>query len=349
MDIETLRSEIYRMNEDELFYQKYYYARQQQYSLDDFLSKLDMADVLRRHLLILEKKETIPLLFEDSFFFGQDDNNAIVALKHNCFTPPLEHEHSFFELAYIYDGTCKETICEQELSLVTGDLMIIPPGIRHTISVFDNSVILNCLIKKSALHNIFFSFLNKPNILSTFFLNNIYSENGNSYVVFHTGQDASIRRNFLYIYWEYINKNTYYDQMMNNTLLIIFGLLIRNYEKSAELPVFTKKTDVQRFALLHYIQENYSTITLEKVAERFSYTPEYTSQLIKKTTGYNFTDILQKIRTEKAQVLLQDTNLSVSNIAREVGYENAEHFIRIFKKKLHMTPTEYRKIGYRQI
>lgn len=57
MDIETLRSEIYRFNEDELFYQKYYYARQQQYSLDEFLSKLDMADVLRRNLLILEKRK----------------------------------------------------------------------------------------------------------------------------------------------------------------------------------------------------------------------------------------------------------------------------------------------------
>lgn len=215
--------------------------------------------------------------------------------KNNCFTPPLEHEHTFFELAYVYDGTCKETICNQELELVTGDLMIIPPGIRHTISVFDNSVILNCLIKKSTLHNIFFSFLSKPNILSAFFLNNIYSENGNSYVIFHTGQDADIRKDFLYIYWEYINKSMYYDQMMNNTLLIVFGLLIR------------------------------------------------------KTTGQTFTDILQKIRTEKAQVLLQDTNLSVSNIAHEVGYENVEHFIRIFKKKLHMTPTEYRRIGYRQI
>lgn len=349
MDIETLRSEIYRFNEDELFYQKYYYARQQQYSLDEFLSKLDMADVLRRNLLILEKKETIPLMFEDSFFFNSEENNTIVASKHNCFSPPLNHEHTFFELAYVYDGTCRQTICEQNLELVTGDLIIIPPGIRHTISVFDNSVILNCLIKKSTLHNIFFSFLNKPNILSAFFLNNIYSENGNSYVIFHTGSDADIRQRFLYIYWEFINKSMYYDQMMNNTLLIIFGLLIRNYEKSAELPTFTQKTDVQRFALLQYIQENFSSITLEMIAERFHYTPEYTSQLIRKTTGQTFTDILQKIRTEKAQVLLQDTNLSVTNIAQQVGYENVEHFIRIFKKKLHMTPTEYRKIGYRKI
>lgn len=51
----------------------------------------------------------------------------------------------------------------------------------------------------------------------------------------------------------------------------------------------------------------------------------------------------------EAQIMLQDTDLSVSDIAHEVGYENTEHFIRIFKKNLHMTPTEYRRIGYQPI
>ncbi|MDE7258811.1 MAG: helix-turn-helix domain-containing protein, partial [Lachnospiraceae bacterium] len=40
-----------------------------------------------------------------------------------------------------------------------------------------------------------------------------------------------------------------------------------------------------------------------------------------------------------------DTNLSVANIANQIGYETTEHFIRIFKKQMHMTPTEYRRKG----
>lgn len=150
----------------------------------------------------------------------------------------------------------------------------------------------------------------------------------------------------MYTYWESVNKEVYYDRMIGHTLMLIFGLLIRNYEKSVDVPVFTHKTDVQRFALLQYIQTNYSDITLEDIAQRFHYTPEYTSALIKKTTGLTYTQILQKIRIEKAQVLLQDTNMSVANIASEIGYENTEHFIRVFKKVNHMTPTEYRRIGF---
>ena len=69
MDYETLRSDIYRLNEDEQFYQKYYYARQQEYSLKEFLAKVDMTEVRKRHLLIPEIPSTIPPRFEDSFFF----------------------------------------------------------------------------------------------------------------------------------------------------------------------------------------------------------------------------------------------------------------------------------------
>lgn len=347
MDYDTLRSEIYRLNEDEEFYKKYYYARQQDYSLAEFLSKLDMVQVKQRNLLVPELPETIPPRFEDSFFFDRETNSTIITQRHNRYAPPINHDHSFFELIYVYDGKCTQTISRNKVELTTGDICIVPPGISHSISVFDNSsVILNCLIRKRTLHNIFFNFLNKSNILSTFFLNNIYSENGNNYIIFHTGMDMEIQRGFLYTYWESLNKDLYFDQMIGYTLMIIFGLLIRNYEKSVELPVFTQKTDVQRFALLQYIQDNFSSVTLEAVASRFHYTPEYTSLLIKKTTGQTFTQILQQLRIEKAQALLQETNLSVSDISHEIGYENTEHFIRLFKKKLYMTPTEYRKIGY---
>lgn len=347
MDYDALQTDIYRMNDDELFYKKYYYARQQEYSLKEFLATLNMNNIRKRNLMIPELPETIPPRFEDSFFFDPATNPSVVTVRHNRYTPSILHEHTFFEIVYVYDGSCKQTISNNKITLSTGDLCIIPPGIKHDISVFDDtSVILNCLVKKSTLHNIFFNFLNNANILSTFFLNNIYSESGNNYIIFHTGNDHEIHRGFLYTYWESINQTLYFDQMISYTLLLIFGLLIRLYERSVELPVFTKKTDVQRFALLQFIQDNYKNISLDDVAERFNYTPEYASKLIKKTTGLTFTQILQQVRIEKAQVLLHDTNMTIANIANEVGYENTEHFIRTFKNKMHMTPTEYRRTGY---
>ena len=268
-----------------------------------------------------------------------------MVMQHNRYSPAIIHDHTFFELIYVYDGTCKQTVSNNTLNLMRGDLCIIPPGIKHSISVFDDSVVFNCLIRKSTLHNIFFNFLNNPNILSAFFLNNIYSENGNDYIVFHTGSDFEIQRGFLYMYWDSINQALYWDQTISYSLMLVFALLIRNYDKCYDVPTFTRKTDVQRFALLQYIQDHFADISLEMIADKFHYTPEYTSRLIKSTTGKSFTQILLQIRIEKAQVLLLDTNLSIADIAEQVGYESPENFIRVFKKQLKMTPTEYRRKG----
>ncbi|MCP1111049.1 AraC family cel operon transcriptional repressor [Lachnospiraceae bacterium PF1-21] len=343
MDIETLRLKIYEMNEDEIFYRDYYYARQQSYSLEKFLANLNMEDVLRRHLLIPEKPETIPLQYEDTFFFEMNNTNSIIAQKHNRYAPAIFHKHTFFELMYVYDGHCQQKFAHTEFHLKTGDICIIPPGIEHTISLNDESIVFNILIRKNTLHNIFYNFLSTPNILSSFFLSNIYAEKGNDYIIFHTGSDLEIQRGFLYMLWETTNKEMYHYQMISYTLMLVFGLLIRNYENTVDMPIFTKRVDVQRFALLQYIQEHYTDIRLENVAKHFHYTPEYTSKLIKETTGMTFTEIIQRIRIEKAQEMLQNTNLSIATISEKVGYDAPEYFIRLFKKNVQMTPSVYRK------
>ncbi|AMC94500.1 hypothetical protein AOC36_11115 [Erysipelothrix larvae] len=346
MNFDTLVNNLYHYNSDEEFYKQYYYAKQQPYSLDKFLTELDFDFVKRNHLIIPEIASTIPPRYEDSFFFGKNPNASILVLRHNRFSPAIEHSHTFFELLYVYDGTCIHTIDNQTVILKKGDICIIPPGVTHSVSVFDDSIIFNCIIRKATLHNVFFNFLRNTNILSAFFLNNIYSEKGSTYIVFHTGNDNEIRNSFLYMYWETVNESLYWDQMIGFTLMLTFGILIRNYDKSVELPSPANKSDIKRYEILQYMQDNFASISLDDLASYFHYTPEYMSKLIKKVFGKNYTYILQDIRLEKAKILLYDTNLSISNISNQIGYENTESFIRSFKKKNHMTPTEYRKSGY---
>lgn len=344
MDITTIQKKLYDMNEEEDFYKNYYFARQQDYSLKSFLASLDMDFVRKNHLLILEMPETVPTVYEDHWNFGYEQH--ISAVKHNRYSPAINHNHAFFEVIYVYDGKCNQNISSQEISMRTGDVCIIPPGIEHSISVFDDSIIINVLIKKSMLEYLFFNFLKDNNILSMFFINSIYSKNVNDYIIFHSGDDFHIRSAFLYLLLENINKEAYWQQLMTNTTMNMFGLLLRNYKNSVELPRITKRIDAQRFALVRFIQENYKDITLEKIATKFNYTPEYTSKLIKTSTGMTFMQILQKVRIEKAENLLTNSNMAIQNIGYQIGYENPEHFIRTFKKVNKMTPSEYRRAQF---
>lgn len=341
MDFDTLQRSIYELNEEELFYQKYYYARQQEYSYQKFLANMDISYIKKHHLIIPELPETVPLIYEDHWIF--DVGQPITALKHNCYTPAITHDHTFFELTYVYDGYCRQKINGRDVDIRTGDFMVIPPGVRHSISVFNESVIIQVPVKTNTLMRIFSNFLTNDNILSMFFINSIYARNVNDYIIFHSGSDYHIKTATLMLLAENINRESYWQNMMVNTAMNIFGLLLRNYEKGAELPSISRKIDAQRFGLIRFIQDNYTNINLDMIARKFHYTPEYTSKLIKEATGMNYKTILQKVRIERASFLLIDTNLSVQNIGLQVGYENVEHFIRTFKKVNGMTPTEYRK------
>ena len=81
------------------------------------------------------------------------------------------------------------------------------------------------------------------------------------------------------------------------------------------------------------------------MAEHFHLSEPYISKYIKDKSGKTFGDFVQGIRMKKARTLLKNSNMTVENIAYTVGYQNVEHFNRLFKKKYNMTPIQYRNCG----
>ncbi len=103
-----------------------------------------------------------------------------------------------------------------------------------------------------------------------------------------------------------------------------------------------KGLDERLNEMLNYIQDNYTTVTLDTLADNMHLSKQYVSKYIKEKSGENFGEIVKSIRMKKACALLKNTSVTVENIARTVGYENVEHFNRLFKKKYNMTPVQYR-------
>jgi two-component system, response regulator YesN len=83
-------------------------------------------------------------------------------------------------------------------------------------------------------------------------------------------------------------------------------------------------------------------INLNHVAEEVCLSPKYLSRLFKENSGTGFNEYRLKIKIEKAEKLLKTTDLTVNQIAIQLGYKNPESFIRIFEKSLGQTPTQYR-------
>ena len=100
--------------------------------------------------------------------------------------------------------------------------------------------------------------------------------------------------------------------------------------------------DERLIEILNYIQTNYLDVTLEDLSEKFYLSKPYLSKYIKEKSGMTFGETVKRVRMKKARALLKSTNMTVESIALSVGYQNVEHFNRLFKKAYKMTPVQYR-------
>ena len=112
--------------------------------------------------------------------------------------------------------------------------------------------------------------------------------------------------------------------------------------KCGELKNTESTKDERMVEIMNYIQANYLDVTLEDLSEKFFLSKPYLSKYIREKSGMTFGDIVKNIRMKKAKALLKSSSMTVENIALSVGYQNVEHFNRLFKKAYHMTPIQYR-------
>lgn len=100
--------------------------------------------------------------------------------------------------------------------------------------------------------------------------------------------------------------------------------------------------DSRMLQILNYIQSNYQTVTLEEMANHFHLSEPYLSKYIKTKSGKTFGEHVTATRMKRARTLLKNGNMTVENIAEQVGYPSVEHFSRTFKKLYGMSPIQYR-------
>lgn len=97
-------------------------------------------------------------------------------------------------------------------------------------------------------------------------------------------------------------------------------------------------------AALQFIRDNYMVdLNLAMLAERFHYNPSYFSELFKTKVGKTFIQVLTEVRMSQAVRLLEETTLSLWDIAELTGFSNPSYFSAKFKRLYGMTPSEFRQ------
>lgn len=104
-------------------------------------------------------------------------------------------------------------------------------------------------------------------------------------------------------------------------------------------PKMAKISDIIAFINNNYMKH----LSLPLITERFFISTSCFTKTFKEATGFTFVEYLNNLRTKHAQYLLRGTDLSVSEIAEQVGFDSVTHFGRVFKKYTGISPLAYRK------
>lgn len=119
------------------------------------------------------------------------------------------------------------------------------------------------------------------------------------------------------------------------------------YYLSLVINIFEQEQTVSNYAIYQveqYIRMHYSEdLTLNTLADLVYLNPNYLSNIFAQVTGCTLNKYIKQIRMEKAQELLLNTNMKVTDISQAVGYTNTSYFCKSFQKLFGTTPERFRQ------
>lgn len=249
------------------------------------------------------------------------------------------HSHDHLEMAFILSGEGRYRFDDEIVSVREGDLLIINPGVRHQA--------LACPDVELPTTEFF---VGAMDIRIPGLPDNTLPVPDGGHVMHTTGE---LRQKLFKMCSSMEAENAVCRQgryfMMKAYLMQMILLVIREQcepikqVKGYAFESVNKKYVVEQ--IVNYFDDHYSEkISLDQIAENMYLSPFYISKIFKSETGDTPIRHLINIRLEKAKELLEGGYAgSIQEVAASVGYDDAYHFSKLFKKRYGISPSQARK------
>lgn len=128
--------------------------------------------------------------------------------------------------------------------------------------------------------------------------------------------------------------------------------VVRKYEDAAssqeygkQISLLFRESSQQTMVILQDMANNFSEgLTLNYLAEKYHFSVGYLSRMLKKETGYYFSDLLNAIRLAAAARCLQEEGDKINQICEKTGFSDQKYFSQVFKRVFGCSPGEFRKL-----
>lgn len=235
--------------------------------------------------------------------------------------PTLLHINPELEIVLVHSGSVRISLGYCEFMLTSGQFTVIPPYRLHSFSPDDGAKSDVFLFSHSACADFFNMYVNKELQNHIFLLSDVaYAYIKATTQDFSENPDIFLSKALLYAFLSAFSKNSTFSNMSVDT------------------------SSVNR--IVEYIFLNLQTdLTAKSVAAEFAISEARLSEMLIRYVGLSFKELIVSMRIDRSMELLMKTDLSITEVAFESGFESLRTFNRTFSKMSGTTPSEYRKIS----
>ncbi len=245
------------------------------------------------------------------------------------------HVHTHYEIFYVTSGVVTVKFDTGTEEFVKGDVLIIPPRVRHMMLMVEQS---------STRYGI-----------SVDFQRNSLKGAASLYDML---EKFMVRDTFVAVkhvpFMEEIFKKIAFDEIKNDELAMslhiheMFTELLRNSGEENGYPVLEAKLSDSNMMRLYKLQQmifgtHARTYSLNDIAEELFLSTRQVSRIIQKYYGCTYRELTANMRIEVAAGLLEDTDINILEVASKAGYNSIKGFYTNFKDRFGCLPSEYRR------
>lgn len=287
---------------------------------------------------IYTRKEIFEI--DSQMFLNQ--GKLVTVRHHSRFIEFPAHKHNYIEILYVCAGEIITCIGEKEFIMHEGDLLLMNRHVSHSVKRAEMGDIGVNFITLPEFFDIPLKMMGRHNAIADFLAGSFGQADAiPQYLLFQLKEQVQITNLLENMIRSLVCGVENEDVINQYSMGLVFLYLIKNIDRLAENSS-QSYGDVVVQATLNYIDSQYRTAVLSRIAEDFNQPLPSISRLIKKNTGYSFMELLVRKRFQKAVMFLVETDLPIEEIAVNVGYENFSYFYRQFKSRYGVTPGQYR-------
>lgn len=254
------------------------------------------------------------------------------------------HKHNYYELIYVYKGEYSQEINGEIITLHQGEACILNPNINHNdIPIESGNTVLFFCFSNKFFYEIVSKYTTIHYKLDEFIKNDLKDQNSlEQYIIFRKNNYLICNEIVEEILKEYFSPHIGTKLILSGKIIRFLDILSNEYESLDLVRLNYLSTRTAFIDIDSFIEKNISDISRGKIANELHYNPNYINKIIRKNTGLTYSEYILNKKLKLAINLLKNSNLSINNIIKEVGYINKSYFYKVFTSKYSMTPQEFR-------